>query len=183
MNVYDGSVFLSYGTLQAYTPSFVRHHSISHRLRGISTHGTLFSEFTDPRNLLAPESLSVPAQDGYARVDYTLSYRIPLAVADIPFLYGGFTSAYLTFAARGAGVYDGASFSFEDDVILTAQAGANYSLGIGFLLNPYVSLEWAPVSGKWGVTVAVGTDSFLSTLPSNPSLSPFSFTNNRLELL
>ncbi|MBN2860742.1 MAG: hypothetical protein JXK93_10810 [Sphaerochaetaceae bacterium] len=176
MNIFDGSVFLSYGTLQASTPSVVRHHSISHRLRAISAHGKLFSDFTDPQSLLPPESFSVPAQDGYARLDYTLSYRIPYAVADIPFLWGGFTSAYLTFASRVAGVYDGASFSFEEDVILSAQAGATYSLGIGFTLNPYVGLEWAPVSGAWGVTVAVGTDAFLSTLPG--AGSPM----NRLDL-
>lgn len=176
MNIFDGSVFLSYGTLQASTPSVVRHHSISHRLRAISAHGKLFSEFTDPQSLLPPESFTVPAQDGYARLDYTLSYRIPYVVADIPFLWGGFTSAYLTFASRVAGVYDGASFSFEDDVILSAQAGATYSLGIGFTLNPYVALEWAPVSGAWGVTVAVGTDAFLSTLPA--AGSPM----NRLDL-
>jgi len=177
MNVLGGPVFLSYGTLQASTPSVVRHHSISHRLRAISAHGKLFSEFTDPQGLLPPASFTVPAQDGYARIDYTLSYRIPYTVADIPFLWGGFTSAYLSFASRVAGVYDGASFSFEDDVILSAQAGATYSLGIGFILNPYIALEWAPVSGAWGVTVAVGTDAFLSTLPGNGSrmnrLDPF----------
>ncbi len=167
LNYFGPTDFISYGVLSAGTPSFIPHHYVQHTLRGLSAHGPLLSTIVDPEAILAPEYITVPAHDGTARFDYTLSYAIPCSTADIPFMYGGFTDAELTFSARIAAVLNESSFILEDDVILSAQMSMTYTLGIGFNLVPYVGLQWAPASGEFGVRVGIDTDTFLSTLPAS----------------
>ncbi len=165
-NYIHPDALFSYGTVTGTTPSLFPHHVISHTLRAALSHGKPFGEYTDPARLLAPESITVPAHDGTARLDYMLMYSIPFAATDIPFLWGGFTHAELSISSRFAAVADGQSLIFEDDFILGAQASCTYTLGVGFALTPFAAVEWAPVSSEFGFRIGIGTDSFLPTLPA-----------------
>ncbi len=166
INFLSPSAFASYAAITAATPFVFPHHQIRHTLRAVVSHGNLFSEFTDETGILAPLYITVPASDGYARADYTLSYLIPLALLDIPFGYGGFTGADLSFSATVAAVHDGNSFSLEDEYILSAMLRTTYRLGAGLTLSPFAGAELAPVSGEYGIHVGLGTGSFKTTLPS-----------------
>ena len=138
-------------------PSLISHHTIKGEIEGAYSHMGLFSNILTPSSILPPQYLSVAGEDGFGKMNLTLSYQIPIVPLDIPLLWGGLQEIDVTIHAMSSFYLDNQGPFWSEEILWGAQGSATYTLGSGITFNPFIAFEISSKTADYAVRFGIDT--------------------------